>query len=547
MLIPSTTTAPQYFTKKRNYSVVGGDSFGKLSKEDFMEAEMISSGFRSNKGGTFTNDKEESFCRESLQEQRELKYENKNEGSVGYWTICILFAIYGISFSMLIPALPSLILGLTDYNSSTASVLYGLANFVRHSLEFFASPVLGSLADVKGRRPVLLLSFLICSSEFMLLAWYPCIPMVFLTRAVAGVFDAGIPMSFAVVSDIAQHRGDAVAQQFGVLGAMTGLSFVVGPFLGGYLTDVSPRLCFIVASLVSVVGAVVCYVFLPETNKLRIDAATHSDFARQSTNFGYDNSEVSMNPIIGLRIHLSSRRLRQFSLPLFLCALAAGLSFVTYIYMAAELFASSTQIGLYLAFYGVLSAVAQGLFIKYLVPRFISEGDAALYALILSGLQVLTLAPCSHLWQFYIVNFVFFLSAIHYPALKALMVAESLRQLDAAKYQANLQGAISSIRTLATALGSLLFPALYTIGKAVRPREMAYLPFVAAGVLYLSSYFYLRLVLADEIPSYGIQSNEMGSFHEAHVNNTASVRYHHSYEAILISDDAHDEQKVNCF
>jgi DHA1 family tetracycline resistance protein-like MFS transporter len=428
-------------------------------------------------------------------EEVKLARKSADEKKASYVTICLLFIIYGLSFTILIPALPSLILKLTNHNSTKSSVIYGLANFVRYILEFFVAPVLGSIADAKGRRPVFILAFMICAVEFAMLAYFPSIPMIFITRAMSGLFDAGIPTAFAIVTDIAVYRNDSVSQQYGLLGSMIGISFVLGPYFGGILSEISLSLCFALASCASLIGAILTTIYLQETATLRMDSKSRRVFHRKLAN--HDYSEVSINPLVGLRIHLSSVKLRLLSMPLFMCTITMGLNFILYIYMASEFRSSARSIGLYLAFHGVTNALAQGIFIKFLIPTWWNEKQATLITLLLSGLQAMLTSLCTESWELYIVNLSCCLGVIHYPSFKALIVKESLKLEDGDKYQANLQGALASIKTLAIALGSLIFPALYAYGAGMTP-PIRSLPFLVAGVIYAASFLTLFLTVHED-------------------------------------------------
>jgi hypothetical protein len=226
-----------------------------------------------------------------------------------------------------------------------------------------------------------------------------------------------------------------------------------------------------------------------------MDSKSRRAFHRKLAN--HDYSEVSVNPFVGLRVHLSSPKLRMLSVPLFLCTITSGLNFIMYIYMAAEFQASARSIGMYLAFHGVTNALAQGLILKLLIPTWWNEKQATLITLLISGLQSMLIAVCTEAWELYIVNCLCCLGVIHYPSFKALIVKESLQLEDGDKYQANLQGALASIKTLAIALGSLLFPALYAYGAGLTP-PLRSLPLLAAGVIYAASFVTLFFAVHDE-------------------------------------------------
>lgn len=137
---------------------------------------------------------------------------------------------------------------------------------------------------------------------------------------------------------------------------------------------------------------------------------------------------------------------------------------------------------------------------QVLIPRYLSERNVALYGMLLSAVQTTAIAFCTHIWHMYILSLIFCLGALNYPAFKAIVVTESLQREKAASYQANLQGAISSIRTLATALGSLIFSSLFSIGMSMKPVALPGLPFVAAGGIYFVSFLMLTRVLVESKP-----------------------------------------------
>jgi len=99
-------------------------------------------------------------------------------------------------------------------------------------MDFLCSPFLGQLSDVKGRKIMFLISFAVCLLESVLLALFPSIETVFITRLLSGMGDAGIATAYTITTDIAIFNGDVVSQKFGYLGAMLGSAFILGPLAG---------------------------------------------------------------------------------------------------------------------------------------------------------------------------------------------------------------------------------------------------------------------------------------------------------------------------
>jgi len=97
-------------------------------------------------------------------------------------------------------------------------------------------PIWGKLSDLYGRRPMLLmgLGIFVLASIFCGLSQTPMQLVIF--RAIQGVGSAAIfANAFAVVGDLFEPRERP--KYIGLFGAMFGLSSVIGPWIGGLLTD----------------------------------------------------------------------------------------------------------------------------------------------------------------------------------------------------------------------------------------------------------------------------------------------------------------------
>jgi DHA1 family tetracycline resistance protein-like MFS transporter len=429
-----------------------------------------------------------------------------------YFSIGFLYIFYNIAFTMTIPALPALMLHLTNDDSSRSSYLYGLSAFVRYIIEFFCAPMLGSMEDLYGRKIMLFLSFVICSMEFILLSFFPSIPMIFLTRAMAGSLDSALPTCYTIVTDIAVYNRDNVTRKFGMLGAMSGVGYILGPVVGGYLCSISIQLCFLIATGCTVAGSLLTLCMFEETvhlnannnkknknekkDKYEQDAEeTENEIEREKES----NSKcrcvrfADFNPIPALVIHFSNPELRELTVPVAISSLTLGISFIWYIFMDYRFHASSTEIGYYLAFYGLVNVIVQGFCIKRLIPKYVSEMQAAVYGSVLQGIQVVCYGLSWEQWMLYVFAFLLSIGNISDPALKALIVKESLRQPNGALYQGNLQGVLCSLRTLGSAFGGLLFSSLFAFCVDQHP-AMPYVPFLFSGCLYITSAIYLNNV-----------------------------------------------------
>jgi EmrB/QacA subfamily drug resistance transporter len=97
-------------------------------------------------------------------------------------------------------------------------------------------PVYGKLSDTRGRKPVLLAAIALFLLGSVLCGLSPTTGALVASRAVQGLGAAGLfTTAFAVIADLFPPRERG--RYTGLVGAIMGLSSVVGPLVGGFLTD----------------------------------------------------------------------------------------------------------------------------------------------------------------------------------------------------------------------------------------------------------------------------------------------------------------------
>src|SRR5258708_19224782 len=163
-------------------------------------------------------------------------------------------------FGLVIPLLPfwAQHLGANAVGVGLILTIYALAQFI-------FTPILGSLSDRYGRRPVIIASLVIEAIALVLSALANTLPLLFVARFIGGVGSSNIGSAQAVVSDVTPPEGRA--RGMGLIGAAIGMGFVVGPAIGGVLAPLGPPIPFSVAPVVSVVNTLLVNLFLPETPK----------------------------------------------------------------------------------------------------------------------------------------------------------------------------------------------------------------------------------------------------------------------------------------
>ncbi len=202
-------------------------------------------------------------------------------------TIFIDFAGFGI----VLPLLPFWAerLGAGAVGVGLILTIYALA-------QFFFTPVLGTLSDRYGRRPVILASLLIEALSLALSALAGSLAILLIARFIGGLGASNIGSAQAVVADVTPV--ERRARGMGLIGAAIGLGFVVGPAIGGLLVPLGPAIPFWVAMFVVLANALLVLRFLPETHR-RETACTTVPF----TNHGMGGvlagwRRVLRNPVV---------------------------------------------------------------------------------------------------------------------------------------------------------------------------------------------------------------------------------------------------------
>ncbi|MEY3120407.1 MAG: hypothetical protein RL548_764 [Bacteroidota bacterium] len=358
---------------------------------------------------------------------------NPKKAAVGFIFITVLIDIIG--FGIIIPVLPQLLqqlMHVTDRTDISAiskpaiflTLIYGL-------MQFIFAPILGSLSDRYGRRPVLLFSLLGFGLDYIFLAFAPSIGWLFLGRMISGITGASITTASAYMADISNEKNRA--QNFGMIGAAFGLGFIIGPMLGGLLGELGTRIPFLVAAGLALVNALYGYFVLPES--LDMEHRRAFDLKRA-------------NPIGSLK------NLNKYP------AVFGLIIALLFIYIAAHSVQSNWSfaninkfgwtpktIGISLAVVGVLISLVQGLLIRVVNPKLGNEKSVyigiALYAL---GLTLFAFATQG--WMMFLFLVPYCLGGISGPALQAIISLHVPKN-----EQGELQGSLTGLQSLTTIIG----------------------------------------------------------------------------------------------
>jgi DHA1 family tetracycline resistance protein-like MFS transporter len=363
------------------------------------------------------------------------------------------------------PVWPSLIKGFLSGDTSRSALVFGVFATVFALAQLFCAPILGSLSDRFGRRPVILISCFGLGVDYMIMATAPNLAWLFVGRVLAGATSASMVAANAYIADITPPEKRAAA--FGLISASFGIGFIVGPMLGGLLGQQDPRLPFWVAAGLTLLNGAYGLFVLPESLARENRSAFSFRLANPVAAFGI----LSARPqLLGLAwINFMTRLVH------------AVFGTVWALYLSARYGWGPWMIGVSMGVVGVSSFVVSAGLVKPTVAR-LGERRTLVAGLFFAATGFALMGWAGQGWLFLVSIVVLCLWGLASPCIQALMT----RQVPPNE-QGRLQGANTGLTSIAGLIGPSLFAS--TLAFAAAPAQAAQgllgLPFYLAAALML--------------------------------------------------------------
>jgi len=369
-----------------------------------------------------------------------------------------------LALGMIAPVLPRLVEGFLHGDTSSAARMLGLFGTVFAAMQFFFSPILGSLSDRFGRRPIVLLSNFGLGLDYLLMAWAPVLGWLFVGRVISGLTASSIPTAMAYMADVTPRERRAAA--FGMLNAAFGIGFVLGPAVGGLLGNINPRLPFWVAGGLSLINGLYGLFVLPES----LSRENRSPFSWRRA-----------NPVGSLTLLRHGSMLAVAGILLLGYVAQQSLMNVYVIYADYRYHWTDRTVGFSLAAIGICTAIFGALLVKPVVAK-IGERGAITLGLIGGAIGYSMFGFSKTGILFWLGIPLLNMMSFTWPAAQSI-----LSQKTGPSEQGQLQGAINSLRGIAGLVGPGLFTWIFS--KSIGAGAIIHLPgspfYVAAGMLLI--------------------------------------------------------------
>lgn len=385
---------------------------------------------------------------------------NRKSAAVGFIFITILIDITG--WGIVIPVVPKLIQELLHADISVASQYGGWLSFSYAFMQFIFASVLGGLSDKFGRRPIILFSLLGFAFNFFMQAWAPTIMWLFIGRILSGVTGASITTASAYIADVSTDENRS--KNFGLIGAAFGLGFIIGPVIGGLLGQFGSRVPFVAAGILCLVNFLYGYFVLPES----LPKDQRRDFSIKRANPVGSLLRLKKYPkILGLIVAL---------ILVYIGGHAVQTNW-TYFTMYKFHWTAKT-VGLSLGVVGIITALVQGVLIRYIHPK-IGNQKSIYYGLMLYSLGMMLFAFATKSWMMFAFLIPYGLGGIAGPAIQSVISAQVPRN-----EQGELQGALASLVSLTAIIGPpLMTNTFFFFTHDEAPFVFAGAPFFLASIL----------------------------------------------------------------
>lgn len=366
-----------------------------------------------------------------------------------------------VAIGLIIPVLPALVGSFTGTQADQA-FWYGVVAFAFSAANFLASPVLGALSDRHGRRPVLLLGFCGLALSFFATALATAVWMLIAVRLVSGAMQSNLAVANAYVADITppEHR----AKRFGLLGAMFGVGFILGPVMGGLLGAVNLRLPFFVAGSLALLNLLYGFFVLPESLPKERRHAFHWKAA---------------NPVAALRRLAQLKGAGRLALVVACTGLAQFVLYTSWVLYTTFKFGwGPLQNGWSLAAVGIASAIAQGLLLGRLLRRF-SPQRLAVLGLVSSTIAYAAWGAATQGWMLFAIIFLNLLGPTVSASIQSIISGAAH-----ARSQGSTLGAVSGLNSLMAVIApTLAAPLLVMVSHLPKGDWRIGMPFYFCALL----------------------------------------------------------------
>lgn len=378
-----------------------------------------------------------------------------------------------IGVGMIFPVLPAIFTDSTSpyfmlqgYSVEMQFFMAGVLTALFSVVQFIVAPLLGELSDVYGRKRLLTIGIAVFALSQLVFGFAIAVmslPLLFISRAISGLGAANFSIAQAAIADVTPPQDRA--KNFGLVGAAFGIGFILGPLLGGVISDLSASATapFWVAGALGIINLVFVTWFLPETRKVSAEERHRFDVWRGLHNVRSAITDVDARPVY-LTNFLSQ----------------AGFAFFTTfigILLVVKFDFTPGMVGAFFAVVGIWVAITQAVILRLVLDRFKDK------TILRWGLVMLAFSSASYA---FLPNVVALYAVMPLVAIGQGLAIATITALVSKGVSESKQGVALGINGSILALANGVGPVLAGAGSGFLGISA---PFVIGGILILMSWF----------------------------------------------------------
>ena len=176
------------------------------------------------------------------------------------WTLSFTLLVVMVGYGLVLPIMPFYI-----QNMGAGGRELGWLMSTYSLMQLICAPVWGVLSDRWGRKPVLSIGIFGYAATLLFFGLATQFWMLFVARTLSGILSsATMPTAMAYIGDNTAEEERSAGM--GKLGAAMGIGVVLGPLLGGWLSERSLQLPFFIGSAAAMVALLLVLSILPESH-----------------------------------------------------------------------------------------------------------------------------------------------------------------------------------------------------------------------------------------------------------------------------------------
>lgn len=392
-----------------------------------------------------------------------------------------------LGYGIIIPVIPILLADPTSpyfilpsmFTLEEGYIILGIVLGFQPLMQFFAAPILGQLSDRFGRKPILVISLigtLISYVAFAISILDQNLWLLFASRGLNGITGGTISVAHAATADISDAK--TRTKNFGLMGAAFGIGFIIGPFIGGVLSNpeyvswfeaTTPFWFAVILSIINIASLIFNF---SETNKN----------IRDKLRLTWFQSVSHIERAFGLK------ELR----PLFATNFFyyAGFSFLTTffsIFLIQRFDFDQGDIGLFFAYIGLWLAFTQIVIVRYITKN-IPERIMLSFTTFLAGIFALVSIPITSLNLLYIIIPAFAI----FNGLTIVNMVSLVSKEAPANMRGEILGINASVQAVAQSIPPILSGFIAAIMTPLSPLYISGSMMILAGIVFVS--FYLNFM-----------------------------------------------------